>query len=215
MAWRIVCSVWTICAISAIRRAAASWWARLIGRWDNLLADLRPMQLIRRWWAWRLIPAKDTPFADAPAGSLRDTLWLLAVVQLALPRVLLPATTALATLDQRGREAGLRAGANVLMPNLRRFLCERNMQQQSNFKRRSRRKCGGAVRLASRHWLRSGGGQRNYRDYGRKPCALTQKRGSSMYNPKSLKSRKFINHQEILDTLAYADAHKNVSRPRR
>ena len=29
------------------------------------------------------------------------------------------------------------------------------------------------------------------------------------YNPKSLKAEEFINHAEILDTLAYADAHKN------
>lgn len=88
--------------------------------WDNLLADLRYMQRFdpQMVGIGPFIPAKDTPFADAPAGSLRDTLWLLAVVRLALPRVLLPATTALATLDPRGREAGLRAGANVLMPNL-------------------------------------------------------------------------------------------------
>jgi biotin synthase len=43
---------------------------------------------------------------------------MLAVVRLMLPHVLLPATTALATLSPAGREAGLRAGANVLMPNL-------------------------------------------------------------------------------------------------
>lgn len=30
-----------------------------------------------------------------------------------------------------------------------------------------------------------------------------------MYNPKSLKAEEFIDHQEILDTLAYADAHKD------
>ena len=88
--------------------------------WENLLADLRHMQRFdpQMVGIGPFIPAKDTPFADEPAGSLRDTLWLLAVVRLALPRVLLPATTALATLDPRGREAGLRAGANVLMPNL-------------------------------------------------------------------------------------------------
>ena len=88
--------------------------------WDNLLADLRYMQKFdpQMVGIGPFIPAKDTPFADEPPGSLRDTLWLLAVVRLALPRVLLPATTALATLDPQGREAGLRAGANVLMPNL-------------------------------------------------------------------------------------------------
>ena len=30
-----------------------------------------------------------------------------------------------------------------------------------------------------------------------------------MYNPESLKAEEFISHEEILDTLAYADAHKN------
>ena len=30
-----------------------------------------------------------------------------------------------------------------------------------------------------------------------------------MYNPKSMKAEEFIDHQEILDSLAYADAHKN------
>ena len=30
-----------------------------------------------------------------------------------------------------------------------------------------------------------------------------------MYNPRSMKATEFIDHQEILDTLAYADAHKD------
>ena len=53
--------------------------------WDNLLADLRYMQHFdpQMVGIGPFIPAKDTPFADAPAGSLRDTLWLLAVVRLA------------------------------------------------------------------------------------------------------------------------------------
>ena len=40
------------------------------------------------------------------------------VVRLVLPEVLLPATTALGTVDAFGREKGLLAGANVVMPNL-------------------------------------------------------------------------------------------------
>ena len=57
--------------------------------WDNLLADLRYMQHFdpQMVGIGPFIPAKDTPFADAPAGSLRDTLWLLAVVRLMLPRI--------------------------------------------------------------------------------------------------------------------------------
>ena len=64
------------------------------------------------------IPHKDTPFAAFSADSVDLTLFLLAILRLMLPKVLLPATTALATLDEKGREKGILAGANVLMPNL-------------------------------------------------------------------------------------------------
>ena len=64
------------------------------------------------------LPHRDTPFAHEPAGTLDLTLRLLAIIRILLPRVNLPATTALGTLSPQGRELGLRAGANVLMPNL-------------------------------------------------------------------------------------------------
>lgn len=64
------------------------------------------------------IPQKDTPFAAEPAGTLEQTLLLLSIVRLLLPKVLLPATTALGTIHPQGRELGLLAGANVCMPNL-------------------------------------------------------------------------------------------------
>ncbi len=64
------------------------------------------------------IPHQDTPFKDEKRGTLEDTLHLLAIVRLMLPRVLLPATTALGTIHPRGRELGILAGANVVMPNL-------------------------------------------------------------------------------------------------
>ena len=64
------------------------------------------------------IPHHDTRFADQPAGSVSRTLFLLSVIRILLPSVLLPATTALGTLDPFGREKGLAAGANVVMPNL-------------------------------------------------------------------------------------------------
>lgn len=64
------------------------------------------------------IPHKDTPFAHKEGGSLELTLFLLAIIRLMLPAVLLPATTALGTIHPRGRELGLMAGANVVMPNL-------------------------------------------------------------------------------------------------
>lgn len=64
------------------------------------------------------IPHHDTPFRGEKQGELELTLYLLSLVRLLLPRVLLPATTALGTIDPRGRERGVLAGANVVMPNL-------------------------------------------------------------------------------------------------
>lgn len=64
------------------------------------------------------IPHKDTPFRDFPAGSATQTLYLLSLVRLLLPDVLLPATTALGTLDGNGRQEGVLSGCNVVMPNL-------------------------------------------------------------------------------------------------
>lgn len=64
------------------------------------------------------IPHKDTPFRDEPMGSVQQTLYLLALLRLVFPKVLLPATTALGTADPMGREKGILAGANVMMPNL-------------------------------------------------------------------------------------------------
>ena len=60
----------------------------------------------------------DTPFKNEKSGDLRLTLNILAILRLMQPDLLLPATTALATLDNRGREKGILAGANIVMPNL-------------------------------------------------------------------------------------------------
>lgn len=64
------------------------------------------------------IPHQDTPFADENAGTLELTLFMLGLLRLMLPKVLLPATTALGTIAENGRELGILAGANVVMPNL-------------------------------------------------------------------------------------------------
>jgi len=64
------------------------------------------------------IPHKDTPFAKEKAGSVELTLFLLSLIRLINPKILLPATTALGTLGEDGRERGILAGANVVMPNL-------------------------------------------------------------------------------------------------
>lgn len=64
------------------------------------------------------IPHKDTPFADYPAGSAELTCYLLSVIRLIKPNILLPATTALGSINADGRENGIKSGANVIMPNL-------------------------------------------------------------------------------------------------
>ncbi len=64
------------------------------------------------------IPHADTPFKDFAGGSLALTLRMVAILRHLFPYALIPSTTALGTIDPRGRELGLKAGANVVMPNL-------------------------------------------------------------------------------------------------
>lgn len=64
------------------------------------------------------IPQADTPFAKEAQGTLSMTLFLLSLIRIMEKHVLLPATTALGTIDPKGRELGILAGANVIMPNL-------------------------------------------------------------------------------------------------
>ena len=64
------------------------------------------------------LPHKDTPFGKEPQGSYELTLFLLSLLRIMEKNVLLPATTALGTIHPEGREAGILAGANVVMPNL-------------------------------------------------------------------------------------------------
>lgn len=64
------------------------------------------------------VPHHATPFADFPAGTLEMTTFLISLLRLLVPEALIPATTALGTIDPMGREKGVLAGANVVMPNL-------------------------------------------------------------------------------------------------
>ncbi len=64
------------------------------------------------------ITHRDTPFANYKSGTLETTLYLLSIIRLIDPHILLPATTALGTIHPKGRELGILAGANVVMPNL-------------------------------------------------------------------------------------------------
>lgn len=64
------------------------------------------------------IAQKDSPFSHMPSGTLEQTLLMLSILRLSFPKILLPATTALGTIHPKGRELGILAGANVVMPNL-------------------------------------------------------------------------------------------------
>lgn len=87
---------------------------------EHLVKDLRFLQEFRPEMVGigPFIPHHDTQYADMEAGTVAMTVRLLAIIRLLLPDVLLPATTALGTIDPTGREKGLLAGANVVMPNL-------------------------------------------------------------------------------------------------
>lgn len=64
------------------------------------------------------IPHKDTPFRNEKSGDVDLTCFLLSVIRIIRPNILLPATTALGTIAENGREKGIEASANVVMPNL-------------------------------------------------------------------------------------------------
>ena len=87
---------------------------------DSLVQDL---QLLERLQPQMIgigpfIPHHDTPLGENPAGDLRLTLLMLAIVRIMFPDALIPSTTALATLSSEGRKMGILSGANVVMPNL-------------------------------------------------------------------------------------------------
>ncbi|WP_455651579.1 [FeFe] hydrogenase H-cluster radical SAM maturase HydE [Phascolarctobacterium sp.] len=87
---------------------------------DNLLEDLAFISELQPQMIGigPFIPHHATPFNNYPAGTLAQTLTMLSVLRLMFPKVLLPATTALGTIAFNGRELGILAGANVVMPNL-------------------------------------------------------------------------------------------------
>lgn len=64
------------------------------------------------------IPQSDTPFGDKKAGTAELTYYLISIIRLIRPNLLIPATTALGTIAENGREIGILSGANVVMPNL-------------------------------------------------------------------------------------------------
>lgn len=87
---------------------------------DCIIKDLRFLQSLQpdMIGIGPYITHQDTPFASFESGSLTLTLRLISVLRLMFPYALIPATTALGTIHPQGRELGLKAGANVVMPNL-------------------------------------------------------------------------------------------------
>lgn len=87
---------------------------------ENIVADLRFLQELEpdMIGIGPYITHKETPFKDYKSGGVELTVRLIAILRLMFPYSLIPATTALGTIDPVGREKGLKAGANVIMPNL-------------------------------------------------------------------------------------------------
>lgn len=89
-------------------------------RTENLVADLRFLQELQpdMIGIGPYITHVETPFAEFKSGDLNTTLRLISILRLMFPYALIPSTTALGTIHPQGRELGLKAGANVVMPNL-------------------------------------------------------------------------------------------------
>lgn len=87
---------------------------------DNIVEDLLYIQELHPEMIGigPFIHHEDTPFADMQDGSVEMCVKLISIFRLMNPGALIPATTALASLDPQGRKKGILAGANVVMPNL-------------------------------------------------------------------------------------------------
>lgn len=87
---------------------------------ENLISDLRFLQKLQpdMIGIGPYITHADTPFAEFKSGKVMLTLRLVSILRLMFPYALIPSTTALGTIHPQGRELGLKAGANVVMPNL-------------------------------------------------------------------------------------------------
>jgi len=87
---------------------------------DNIVSDLLFMRDLEPEMIGIgvFIPHHDTPFRNFPPGSIELNLRLISIIRIMFPQALLPATTALGTIAPDGRERGILAGANVVMPNL-------------------------------------------------------------------------------------------------
>ena len=87
---------------------------------DDLAADLKFIEEFKpdMCGIGPFVPHHATPFAAYSGGTVELTCFLLSIIRIVQPNILLPATTALGTIDENGREKGMMSGANVVMPNL-------------------------------------------------------------------------------------------------
>lgn len=101
---------------------------------ENLIQDIRFLQELKPHMIGigPFVSHKDTPFCGYENGSAILCLRLLAILRLMFPDVLLPATTALGTVLEDGREKGIKAGANVVMPNLSPARCRKLYELYDN-----------------------------------------------------------------------------------
>ena len=101
---------------------------------ENLAKDLKFIETFKPQMCGigPFIPHKDTMYKDVKAGSVDMTCYLLSLIRLIYPNILLPATTALGTLDEKGREKGILAGANVVMPNLSPIFARKKYELYNN-----------------------------------------------------------------------------------
>lgn len=101
---------------------------------DDLIKDLRFLQELEpdMIGIGPFLTSHDTPFKDFPNGSYTKTLRLVSILRILFPYALIPATTALGTIHPLGREMGLKAGANVLMPNLSPTMYRKQYQLYDN-----------------------------------------------------------------------------------
>lgn len=87
---------------------------------ENLVSDIKFLNELQpdMIGIGPFLPHKDTPFRDKAKGSMERCLNLISILRLSFPYALIPSTTALGTIHPKGREMGILAGANVVMPNL-------------------------------------------------------------------------------------------------
>lgn len=87
---------------------------------ENIVSDIRFMMDLQpdMIGIGPFLPHSCTPFSNEPKGNMNWCLNLISILRLIFPYALIPSTTALATIHTQGREMGIKAGANVVMPNL-------------------------------------------------------------------------------------------------